>query len=704
MPNNRQLGITEPTDELEIESMHGTEQLGRLFEYELSLFSRNESVDIDKLLGQVVTVTLDTPGGEERYFNGIVSRFSQVGRDEGGYATYQATLRPWLWFLTRTSDCRIFQKMKVPDIIKDICKEEGFTNIEDKLSGSYRTWVYCVQYRETDYNFISRLMEQEGIYYYFKHEDGKHTLVLCDAAGSHESIGDPVPYSLPGISAHGRDASISEWFLTREVQPGACALIDYDAEKPKANMKSQSLVKRNHTGAEYEIYDYPGEYPDCGVGDRYAGIRIEELHACFEEASGETDERLMATGGLFKLEGHPRDDQNREYLVVTSTYELHSDVHASGETSTAPVYRCRLRAIDSKTQYRTPRTTPKPIIQGPQTAVVTGPSGEEIYPDKYGRVKVQFHWDRYGKKDENSSCWVRVAHLWAGKGWGNQNIPRIGQEVMVEFLEGDPDQPIITGRVYNADNMPPYDLPANKTQSGIKSRSTKGGSNDNFNEIRFEDKIGEEEVYIQAEKNHTQLTKNDRSESVGNDRSLSVGNDKSESIGNNKSIDVGTDHTETIGKNKTLSVGVDHKESVGSNMTITVGSNLTETVAINYAETVGVAMELTVGAAMAETIGANKEQNIGVNKSINIGNNKTEDVGDSKTVSVGKDQNIKVGKTLTYDVGDQITIKTGKASITMKKDGTITIKGKDITVDGSGEINIKASKDITMKGKKILQN
>ena len=704
MPRERQLGITEPTGDLEIESMQASEQLGRLFEYELSLFSHNEAVDIDKILGQNVTVMLQLPGGEDRYFNGYVSRFSQVGRNEQGYATYEASLRPWLWFLTRTADCRIFQEKKVPEIIKEICKAEGFADIEDKLSGSYRTWVYCVQYRETDYNFISRLMEQEGIYYYFRHEDGKHTLVLCDAPGSHDSIGDPIPWRPPSLSGRGRTVCISEWLLTREVKPGAFALNDYDAEKPKASLQARSLVKRNHAAAEYEIYDYPGEYLESADGDQYAGVRIEELHAEFEEVSGNTDCRLMSTGGLFKMEQYPREDQNREYLAVSANYEMISDVHATGATSDAQDFNCWFRAIDSKTQFRTPRTTPKPVIQGPQTAVVTGPSGEEIYPDKYGRIKVQFHWDRYGKKDENSSCWIRLAHLWAGKGWGGQHIPRIGQEVMVEFLEGDPDQPIITGRVYNADNMPPYELPGNKTQSGIKSRSTKGGGNDNFNEIRFEDKKGEEEVYIQAEKNHTQLTKNDRSEDVGHDRSLHVGNDKSETIDHDKTINVTNDHSESIGKNKTLSVGVDHKESVGKNMTITVGSNLTESVVINYMENVGAAMELTVGAGMAETVGIDKEQNIGKDKSISIGKNKSEDVGDNKTVSVGKDQTVKIGKTLTYDVADQITIKTGKASITMKKDGTITIEGKDITVKGSGAINVKASKDIVMKGKKILEN
>jgi len=688
MSRERQLGITEPTGDLEIESVQATEQLGRLFEYELSLFSHNEAVNIDKILGQNVTVLLETLGGEDRYFNGYVSRFSQVGRNEAGYATYEASLRPWLWFLTRTADCRIFQEKKVPDIIKEICKEEGFTDIDDKLSGSYRTWVYCVQYRETDYNFISRLMEQEGIYYYFRHEDGKHTLVLCDAPGSHESIGDPIPWRPPGSEALGREACISEWLLTREVKPGAFALNDYDAEKPKASLQARSLVKRNHAASEYEIYDYPGEYLESSDGDQYAGVRIEELHSGFEEVSGNSDSRLMTTGGLFKMEQYPREDQNREYLAVSVNYELSSDVHATGASSNAPVFNCWFRAIDSKTQFRTPRTTPKPVIQGPQTAVVTGPSGEEIYPDKYGRIKVQFHWDRYGKKDENSSCWIRVAHLWAGKGWGGQHIPRIGQEVMVEFLEGDPDQPIITGRVYNADNMPPYELPGNKTQSGIKSRSTKGGGNDNFNEIRFEDKIGEEELFIQAEKDETINVKNNKTETVGADETITIGNDRKE----------------TVKGNETLTVVKDRERTVTGNETINVAKTRTHNVTINESINIGAAQEIVVGGFQAIEVGGLQNIDVGANQTMGVGRNQDIDVGKKRSVTIGTDDDLKVEKNMVIDVGDQITIKCGKASITMKKDGTVSIEGKDLTLKASGKIGVKASQDVKIKGSKVQAN
>jgi type VI secretion system secreted protein VgrG len=369
-------------------------------------------------------------------------------------------------------------------------------------------------------------------------------------------------------------------------------------------------------------------------------------------------------------------------------------------------YSNHFTCIPFDVPFRPLRATPRPTVQGPQTAVVVGRAGEEIFTDKYGRVKVQFHWDREGKRNENSSCWIRVSHPWAGKGWGAVAIPRIGQEVIVDFLEGDPDQPIITGRVYNADQMPPYELPANQTQTGIKSRSSKGGSTDNFNEIRFEDKKGSEEVYIHAEKDQRIIVENDRNEAIGNDRRLDVVRDK----------------FETVGRNKTIEVAKEHTERIDGGMTIMVGSNLTEMVAINYSETVGAAMELTVGAAlaitvgaaMAETVGLTKSESIGGSKSENIGSNKSLDIGRNFSETIKQNKESEVGENLTETVGGkhqesvkkeyilqadkiqlvaekEISIKTGKAEVIMKKNGDITIKGNAINIKGNGDVIIKGS-------------
>lgn len=739
---NRPIKVTTPLgdDVLMLRAMSGNEELGRLFQFDLDLLSRDEQIKLEDVLGQSLTVELLLPDGELRYFNGIVSRFCQVGAS-GEFFSYQATLRPWFWLLTRTSDCRIFQEMTVPDIIKEVFGDNGFSDFEESLSGEYRTWEYCVQYRETDFNFISRLMEQEGIYYYFVHDDGKHTLKLSDSISAHEPIATPdVPYYPPSQNVERDDDYIQDWFISRDLQPGAYSQRDFDFKNPKANLETKLSNPFNHDKSDFEIYDYPGEYVTAGEGNHYVRARLEELHTNYERMRGEGNVHGLYAGGLFNLTGYPRDDQNREYLVISASYNLQSNPFETGRGGEGDSYSCNFEVMNSEQSFRAARITPKPMVQGPQTAMVVGPSGEEIYTDEFGRVKVQFHWDRYGEQNENSSCWVRVSHPWAGKSWGSIALPRISQEVIVSFMEGDPDRPIITGRVYNADSMPPYELPANATQSGVKSRSSKGGSGDNFNEIRFEDKKGSEEVYIHAEKDQNNVVENDettsvghdRTETVGNDETISIANDRTEDVGNNESISIGNDRTETVGNNETITIGADRTEDVGSNETIsigssrsvTIGSNKSETIAINKAETIGVAKELTiggayqvsVGAAMNETIGGAKAEEIGAVKSVNVGVNSSENIGSNKSVdaggniseSAGKDVSISSGKKMALTAGDdfaingakkgvieiadELTIKVGKATISMKKNGDIAINGKKIVVKGSGDVIIKGSK------------
>jgi type VI secretion system secreted protein VgrG len=438
-------------------------------------------------------------------------------------------------------------------------------------------------------------------------------------------------------------------------------------------------------------------------------------------------------GGLFELSGYPREDQNREYLIVSTDQYLSIGGYETGASSDDYEYNCSFEALPSDIHFRTERTTPRPVMQGPQTAIVCGKSGEEIDTDEFGRVKVQFHWDRKSKNDENSSCWVRVAQVWAGAGWGGMAIPRIGQEVIVDFIEGDPDRPIVTGRVYNGDNMPPYALPGNKTRSTIMSRSSKGGAADNFNEIRFEDKKGEEEMYLHAEKDQNILVENNQTLVVGKskkdagDRALAVHNDEAIEIGRDRSMKVGRDKTETVDRNKTITVADSHTEQVGKNMSISVGSSLTESVSINYSETVGAAMELTVGGLLAVTVGAGSTETVGGSKGESVGGSKSETIGGSRTMSVAKsyssevkeNQSVKIGKDFTENIdgkhreevkkdfslqaqkvqitaSDEINLKTGSAEIVMKKNGDIAIKGKKISVEGSG--------DVILKGSKILQN
>ncbi len=697
---NRPVGVSSPLgdDTLLFRGMSAHEHLGRLFQFDLDLLSEDDQIKIPDILGQNMAVRLALPGNKTRYFNGFVSRFSHLG-GEGEYAHYQATLRPWLWFLTRTSDCRIFQEMTVPDIIKDVFREHGFSDLlEEALSGSYRTWTYCVQYRETDFNFVSRLMEQEGIYYYFKHKESKHVLVLADSISAHEPYPDyeAIPFypKVDDAPTEDRDRFF-DWSLAQEVQSGTYAINDYDFEKPKADLAVKSTISRDHSQAEYEMYDYPGEYLETSDGDNYVRTRIEELHSQYEEVQGTANARGLMTGALFKLTDSPREDQNREYLITSARYDLTMDTYGTGGGGDGPSFGCSITAIESKQPYRSPRVTSKPVVQGPQTAMVVGKSGEEIWTDRYGRVKVQFHWDRYGKLDENSSCWVRVANVWAGKSWGGIQIPRIGQEVIIEFLEGDPDHPIITGRVYNADNMPPYDLPANQTQSGLKSRSTKEGSGENFNEIRFEDLKGEEEVYIHAEKDHNQVTENDRTEDVGHDRSLKVGNDKSENVGNDKSISVGKNHSESVGDSMTLSVANDRTMSIGADLTESVDGAMTLSVSKNRSMSVTKDLTESVDGEMSLTVAKDRSSSIGKDLTLDVGKDTKISIGGDKSQEVAKKYILKA-KSISIEADDQLEIKVGKAQLKFKKNGDITMDGKKITVKGSG--------DVILKGSKITQN
>jgi type VI secretion system secreted protein VgrG len=415
--------------------------------------------------------------------------------------------------------------------------------------------------------------------------------------------------------------------------------------------------------------------------------------------------RGIQIGALFRRGGlYMTDADAKKYLPISLSHTLSVSHYASGGGGGENDYRCSLIAIDGDRPFRTPATTTKPVVLGPQTAIVVGKAGEEIWTDEYGRVMVQFQWDREGKKDEKSSCWVRVAQAWAGPKWGAIHIPRIGQEVIVDFLEGDPDRPIITGRVYNGDNMPPYDLPENKTQSGIKSRSTKGGSPNNFNELRFEDKKGSEEVYLQAEKDYEILVKNDEHRIVGHDRTEEVKNDETITIDGNR--------TETVHKNELITIDGTRTETVSKDETITISGARTEsvakdeTVSISGQRTLSVTKDdsTTVNGKQAVTVAKDQSVDIAGARVFSIAKDDSVSIGGKLTISIAKDETLQVGKKLVIDVADEIQIVTGDASISLKKDGSITLKGKDIVVDGSGKVSIKAGGDLVTKGSKVSQN
>jgi type VI secretion system secreted protein VgrG len=748
----RFLAIKTPLDDgdLLIYRMRVREELGRMSEFQIDLLSPKSDIDFDKIVGQDVTVKLTLPDDSLRYFHGFVTRFVQVGT-HGRFFRYHAVVHPWLWFLTRTANCRIFQGKKVPDILKEVLGQHFAADVKFELTGHYRTWDYCVQYRETDFNFVSRLMEQEGIYYYFKHAEGRATMVLADSYSAHEALKgyEQIPFVRAERLMRTDAERITDWQLAREIQPGAYVIKDFDFTKPSTDLKVSYKIKRKHERATYEVYDFPGEYLQTADGEHYVQTRLEELQSEFELAHGESNARGISVGFLFKLTGQPRQDQNAEYLVVKTDIDLEAGEYESLITGgSVPSYACNFTVIKSSEAYRPARITPKPIVQGPQTAIVVGPSGDEINTDKYGRVQVQFPWDRFG----SGSFWIRVSQVWAGKNWGMIAIPRMGQEVIVDFLDGDPDEPIITGRVYNAEQMPPYDLPGNKTQTGIKSRSSLKGTGANFNEFRFEDKKGSEQVYLHAEKNQDIEVENDETHTVGHDRTKTIDNDetttvkhdRTETVGNNETITIGVNRTEKVGSNENITIGANRTESVGANENITIGANRTETVggnekimihgnrdihvskneqafvaldrkhAVGQSENIGVSdnqsisvgknQSVTVGADQSTKVGKNQSVTIAVKASMDIGAAESRNIGGKRSTNIGGADSLDVTEEISITSGKAITLKTGDASISLKKDGTIEIKGKDITIQGSGKIGVKANSDITMKGSKIHQN
>lgn len=693
------------------------ERISIPFEVDLSLASEEE-VKFDNVVGKSATLIIHGDPGD-RYFHGIVNKFIQTGTD-GRFYLYRARIVPQIWLLALRQDCRIFQQKTVPDIVKEVLENAGVTGdlFDFRLQGSYAQREYCVQYRESDLNFISRLLEEEGIFYFFEHTDSQHKMVLGDGTVNYQPIaGDSKVVFNEGGSMVSEEEAIIRFMLSRQILSGKCTLKDFNFEKPSMDLTAENSDADNK---ELEVYDYPGEYATQEYGKQLAQVRLQETIMFKDTGEGESTVPRLLPGFTFTLHGHDLDAFNQEYVLYEVVHtgkqpQVLAEKSAEGQGTS---WGNTFLAVPSSVTLRPEQVASKPVVEGVQTAIVTGPSGEEIYPDEHGRVKVQFHWDRQGKHDENSSCWIRVSQAWAGAGWGAMYIPRINQEVIVDFIEGDPDRPIITGRVYHGTNTPPYPLPAEKTKSTIKSDSTKGGGGSN--EIRFEDKKGSEEIFVHGQKDWTIAIENDKNQTVGNNETLSVGtnrsktvgSDQSESIGANKTISVGSNHSETIGANKT--------ESVGANMSLSVGANQTDNVAVAKAVSIGAAYQITVGAAMNETVGGAKAEEIGAVKSVNVGASSTENVGGDKSVDAGKDISNKAGKDITVqsgkkmkltagddfalsgkkkgliDIKDELTIKVGSASISMKKNGDITIKG--------AKINIKGSGNITLKGSKILEN
>lgn len=489
-------------DKLLFKSLQGEEQLSGLFHFQIEILSQSSTIDFNAIINQPITIQVEFAPQHVRYFNGIVTRFTQVGSD-ARFTIYHAEIRPWLWQLTLTKNCHIFQNRTVPEIIKQVFEDLGFKNYRFSLLFPYDQRIYCVQYEETAFHFVSRLMEDEGMFYFFEHTEDKHTLIIADDLGVHQPC--------PGIN------QARYWRISNETQPedvitqcqfsqqmttGEYAIDDFNFENPRLDLKNSIEALPFQRGSDLRIYEYPAGFEQLEQGQRKVTKRIESHAIDYQVLEGQGYMFSFTSGYQFTLTGHPRRELNAKYVLRWVSHSL-SLTH----------YTNAFQAFPAHFSFRTPITTPKPKIISPQTAIVTGPPGEEIYSDQYGRIKVQFHWDQEGQYDDKSSCWIRVSQISAGQGWGNLWIPRIGQEVVVSFENGDPDKPLVIGNVYNGQQQPPYQLPGEQTKSTIKSNTSKGGGG--FNEIRFEDKAGQEELFVHAQKDFNQEVKNDKSISIG---------------------------------------------------------------------------------------------------------------------------------------------------------------------------------------------
>lgn len=676
---NRLLAINTPLGEdvLLIRSLNMTEELGRPFHAELELRSEKHDIAYDEIIGKNCTIRLMRTDGQTRFINGYISRFVQEGApSEGRSNVYRATFVPWLWFLTRTSDCRIFQEKSYKDIIMEVFRDHGFSEFKDECSGEHPKHEYVVQYRETAFNFVSRLMEEEGIYYYFEHENGKHMLVLCDQADAHAPVDGyaSIPYVEQTAGNVGMER-LFEWVVEKQVQTQSFALRDFDFKVPGKNLDSNRDTDHPVKELVSEYYDYPGGYHEKADGDSRATLRAEEVTAHVEVCRARGDVRGLLLGSTFELTGFPREDQNRKYLVTSMAIHAETDDYSSGGGSENELFQCALTVIPADRNYRAARVTPKPVISGPQHALVTGPKGEEIFTDEFGRVKVWFPWDRHADKDDATSCWIRVAQVWAGKAWGGMFIPRIGQEVIIEFMEGDPDRPVVTGRVYNGTCTVPYKLPDNKTMSTIKSNSSKGGGG--FNEFRFEDKKGSEQIFIHAERQLDVRVKSNRYETIGNDRHLVVENDKFEHIKNNRSETIDGDHMEKIGKDRHLTVVGKEAVQIDGSKSLGVGGNVIEKFGADQVTTVSGELHIK-----ADTIILEASTNI----TIKVGGSSYLAIDSSSADIKSTNVTFKADANLKLEAAAQLDAKG--AMVKIEGDAMADLKSPMTTVNGSGMLTL----------------
>lgn len=643
--------------------LNGTEVMSRSFSLNVTMLSQDENIDRKALLGKSLTVTVPTQALQPRYFNGKITEVNLQGTELNGvrYAVYLLKIESDLWPLLRDRNQRIFQNQRAPDIIKTVLAGYG-VKTEDRLTGEYRNWEYCVQYQESSYSFISRLMELEGIYFFFRHEADFHTLVLMDAADSHQPFSgyEVIPYHTSQSGGTTSEEGIGQWAISERVTPGLYSIDDYDFRKPNAWMFQARENPASPSPGQIDYYEWPGRFVDHQHGEFYARIRQEEWQAEQQRIDAAGTALGITPGYTFSLGNPPYKGASNEYLVVSAAYTLEENSYASGSASNS-VHHINFVVIPADTTFRSAQRTEWPRTHGPQTARVVGPHGESIWTDRYGRVKVKFHWDRQAKGDDTSSCWVRVSSAWASQGFGGVQIPRVGDEVVIDFINGDPDRPIITGRVYNEASMPPWELPADSTRMGFMTRS-KDGSKDNASYLFFEDKQGSESVDLHSEK--------DMKVSVENDQNIDIDGTRTTVIKKEQKDDVTGDATFHYQQKRTTTVDNTETNTFnnGEHTTIQKGRTLS---ILDGGDTVEVS--------------SYRDTTINGTESHHVTGKLTEtyDKGQDTTIGAG-------GKTETVLGGVVVNVNSGNWEQNVN-DGTITIYSpQDITLHSATKINLDA--------------
>lgn len=660
--------------ELLVCGLSGYEEIGHPYEYWVDLESPGAVDDVNDLLGQPLRIAAEVDDSWTRWFCGVVRECWEVPSTTR-FRRFCAIVVPTLWLLSRRADCRIFQEQSVEEIISTVLREGGVSAFEFRLNREYPKREYCVQYRETHLNFIERLMQAEGMYYFFQHESERETMIIADSPSAHEAVKGYE--SVPCRSRHeGAVAVEHAWDvqLQHRLHSATVALTDYDYLEPQKVLSTEATAGDSHTLEGLEVFDAPGGFAEAPDGEHYAKVRSEELATLEETVEGLSDAKGLTCGCTVELTEMDGEDESRPFLLSRTEYQLDSNPRESvsdrGGEPSRPPFIVRFVGLPATHQFRPARAARVPIVHGPQTAVVVGPSGQEIYSDDLGRVKVQFRWDRYGGFDERSSCWIRVGQLMAGNAWGGLHVPRIGHEVVVEFLEGDPDRPLIVGSVYNGTSRAPYDLKTLPTMITLKSNSSKGGGG--FNELRLDDKKGEEQVFVHGEKNLDIRIKNDAFELIGNDRHLIVKKDQIEHVENNREELVDNDHKEKIGKDRHLKVVGKEAKEVGNSLSLTVKDDVIEVFKKN--QSTQVTKDLYIKAA-----------NICIEATTNI----TIKVGqtyiaiEASGISIGTKGEIKIESTGPTEVKSTAPLKlesSAKADLkspmsTVAGDGMLTLKG-----------------------------